>query len=80
MDTNRDKMPASYAAAGVDEQREQDVFARAMRPWLARTAARREPFPFVEISFKSFILNAFFNTPSNAAAPSPPIYAYLARL
>src|SRR6202050_3013318 len=40
MDTNQDKMPASYAAAGVDEQREQDVFARAMRPWLARTAAR----------------------------------------
>ena len=32
--------PPSYARAGVDEQREQDVFARAMRPWLARTAAR----------------------------------------
>ncbi|MBV9208755.1 MAG: phosphoribosylformylglycinamidine cyclo-ligase, partial [Actinobacteria bacterium] len=32
--------PPSYAAAGVDEQREQDVFARAMRPWLARTRAR----------------------------------------
>jgi phosphoribosylformylglycinamidine cyclo-ligase len=31
---------ATYAGAGVDEQREQDVFARAMRPWLARTAAR----------------------------------------
>ena len=30
----------NYAAAGVDEQREQDVFARAMRPWLARTTAR----------------------------------------
>jgi phosphoribosylformylglycinamidine cyclo-ligase len=27
----------SYASAGVDEEREQDVFARAMRPWLART-------------------------------------------
>src|SRR6202451_3386109 len=40
MDTNQDKTPASYAAAGVDEQREQDVFARAMRPWLARTVAR----------------------------------------
>ena len=40
MDTNRDHTPASYATAGVDEQREQDVFARAMRPWLARTAAR----------------------------------------
>src|ERR1700726_1543056 len=40
MDTNQDKMPASYATAGVDEQREQDVFARAMRPWLARTVAR----------------------------------------
>ena len=40
MDTNRDQTPPSYATAGVDEQREQDVFARAMRPWLARTAAR----------------------------------------
>src|SRR2546427_398584 len=26
-----------YASAGVDEEREQDVFAQAMRPWLART-------------------------------------------
>src|SRR5271156_6083212 len=40
MDTNQDETPTSYATAGVDEQREQDVFARAMRPWLARTAAR----------------------------------------
>jgi phosphoribosylformylglycinamidine cyclo-ligase len=30
----------SYATAGVDEEREQQVFARAMRPWLARTAVR----------------------------------------
>src|SRR5712675_8025 len=30
----------SYASAGVDEEREQDVFATAMRPWLARTAVR----------------------------------------
>ncbi len=29
-----------YATAGVDEEREQDVFARAMRPWLARTKVR----------------------------------------
>ena len=29
-----------YASAGVDEGREQDVFARAMRPWLARTTVR----------------------------------------
>ncbi len=29
-----------YASAGVDEEREQDVFAKAMRPWLARTAVR----------------------------------------
>ena len=36
----RPASPPSYATAGVDEQREQDVFARAMRPWLARTAAR----------------------------------------
>src|SRR5260370_11583634 len=30
----------SYASAGVDEEREQDVFATAMRRWLARTAVR----------------------------------------
>jgi phosphoribosylformylglycinamidine cyclo-ligase len=30
----------SYASAGVDEEREQEVFAKAMRPWLARTAVR----------------------------------------
>jgi phosphoribosylformylglycinamidine cyclo-ligase len=30
----------SYASAGVDEEREQDVFARVMRPWLARTRVR----------------------------------------
>jgi phosphoribosylformylglycinamidine cyclo-ligase len=35
-----DGMPSTYFAAGVDEEREQDVFARAMRPWLARTKAR----------------------------------------
>jgi len=35
-----DQTPPTYASAGVDEQREQDVFATAMRPWLARTAAR----------------------------------------
>jgi len=29
-----------YASAGVDEEREQDVFAQAMRPWLARTSVR----------------------------------------
>jgi phosphoribosylformylglycinamidine cyclo-ligase len=29
-----------YAQAGVDEEREQDAFARAMRPWLARTKVR----------------------------------------
>ncbi len=29
-----------YASAGVDEEREQDVFARVMRPWLARTKVR----------------------------------------
>ena len=39
-DSNQDQTPTSYATAGVDEQREQDVFARAMRPWLARTTAR----------------------------------------
>ena len=32
--------PPTYSAAGVDEEREQDVFARAMRPWLARTKVR----------------------------------------
>src|SRR5487761_653392 len=40
MDASQDQTPASCAAAGVDEHREQDVFARAMRPWLARPAAR----------------------------------------
>jgi phosphoribosylformylglycinamidine cyclo-ligase len=30
----------SYRNAGVDEEREQDAFARVMRPWLARTAVR----------------------------------------
>jgi phosphoribosylformylglycinamidine cyclo-ligase len=29
-----------YASAGVDEEREQDVFAASMRPWLARTSVR----------------------------------------
>ncbi len=29
-----------YASAGVDEEREQDVFAKAMRPWLSKTAVR----------------------------------------
>ncbi len=29
-----------YASAGVDEEREQDVFAKVMRPWLAKTAVR----------------------------------------
>jgi len=40
---NQDPTPSlepTYRAAGVDEEREQDVFARAMRPWLARTRAR----------------------------------------
>ena len=40
MNANQDQPPPEYATAGVDEQREQDVFARAMRPWLARTVAR----------------------------------------
>jgi phosphoribosylformylglycinamidine cyclo-ligase len=39
MDTEPTPSP-SYAMAGVDEEREQQVFARAMRPWLARTAVR----------------------------------------
>ncbi len=38
MDT--DPTPSPYASAGVDEEHEQDVFARAMRPWLARTKVR----------------------------------------
>jgi phosphoribosylformylglycinamidine cyclo-ligase len=35
-----EESPSSYASAGVDEEREQDIFARAMRPWLARTKVR----------------------------------------
>ncbi len=31
---------SAYARAGVDEAHEQDVFARVMRPWLARTKVR----------------------------------------
>src|SRR5437764_758432 len=31
-----------YASAGVDEGREQDVFATARRPWLTRTAVRSQ--------------------------------------
>ena len=30
----------SYAQAGVDEEREQEAFARVMRPWLARTRVK----------------------------------------
>jgi phosphoribosylformylglycinamidine cyclo-ligase len=33
-------VPATYAEAGVDEEREQSVFAKVMRPWLARTSVR----------------------------------------
>ncbi len=40
MDQEPAPPPPSYATAGVDEEREQQVFARAMRPWLARTAVR----------------------------------------
>jgi phosphoribosylformylglycinamidine cyclo-ligase len=36
----RDSAPSTYAAAGVDEEREQDAFARVMRPWLTRTQVR----------------------------------------
>lgn len=35
-----DSTPSSYAAAGVDEEREQVAFGRVMRPWLARTRVR----------------------------------------
>jgi phosphoribosylformylglycinamidine cyclo-ligase len=35
-----DPAPASYAQAGVDEEREQAAFARVMRPWLARTRVK----------------------------------------
>ena len=31
---------STYAAAGVDEEREQAAFARVMRPWLARTKVK----------------------------------------
>lgn len=37
---NADSTPSSYAAAGVDEEREQVAFGRVMRPWLARTRVR----------------------------------------
>jgi len=39
-DSTRASVPASYAQAGVDEEREQVAFARVMRPWLARTKVK----------------------------------------
>ena len=38
--TPPESTPSAYAAAGVDEEREQAAFARVMRPWLARTKVR----------------------------------------
>src|SRR5262245_10139671 len=38
--TPPESTPSTYAAAGVDEEREQAAFARVMRPWLARTKVR----------------------------------------
>jgi phosphoribosylformylglycinamidine cyclo-ligase len=38
--TPPDSTQPTYAAAGVDEEREQVAFARVMRPWLARTKVR----------------------------------------
>ena len=35
-----DTTPSSNADAGVDEEREQQAFARVMRPWLARTRVK----------------------------------------
>jgi phosphoribosylformylglycinamidine cyclo-ligase len=35
-----DHATTSYAQAGVDEEREQEAFARVMRPWLARTRVK----------------------------------------
>jgi phosphoribosylformylglycinamidine cyclo-ligase len=40
MPENTDAARSAYAAAGVDEEREQSAFARVMRPWLARTAVK----------------------------------------
>jgi phosphoribosylformylglycinamidine cyclo-ligase len=34
--------PSAYAQAGVDEEREQEAFAKFMRPWLARTKVRSD--------------------------------------
>jgi phosphoribosylformylglycinamidine cyclo-ligase len=33
---------SAYAEAGVDEEREQEAFAKVMRPWLARTKVRSD--------------------------------------
>ena len=38
--TPPESRPSTYAAAGVDEEREQAAFARVMRPWLARTKVK----------------------------------------
>src|ERR1700685_1551651 len=40
MDSDQAPPAPSYAAAGVDQLREEGGVARALRPWLARTAAR----------------------------------------
>jgi hypothetical protein len=42
---DQDQVPSSYPSAGVDEEHEQDVFARVMRPWLARTKVRSPMVP-----------------------------------
>jgi phosphoribosylformylglycinamidine cyclo-ligase len=39
-ETPQESAPSTYAAAGVDEEREQNAFARVMRPWLARTQVK----------------------------------------
>ena len=56
-----------YARAGVDEEREQDVFARVMRPWLARTKVRS---PLV--THITGLASGYFATLMNIP-PGPPL-------
>src|ERR1700678_1902126 len=57
----------SYAEAGVDEEREQSAFSRAMRPWLARTSVRSPMVPSI-----TGLASGYFATLMHIP-PGPPI-------
>ena len=53
-----------YASAGVDEEREQEVFAKAMRPWLSKTA---------NVSYAVMSQRAYLSPPSPKRAVCPAV-------